>query len=477
MENNVPFNMYQDIFDHLADVVFILAVEGYEYKFLSVNPAFLQTTGLKSEQVIGKLASEVIPPESYQQVSAYYAKAIAERRPVRWHEVSDYPTGKKYGNVTVVPLFNKDGVCYALAGTVHDVTAVIEADIKMRETMERIGDGLVSFDKNMNYTFVNNKGGEFLERRPEDLIGKNYFKEYPEAQGTTFAKAYLEALNEQKYHEISDFYPSWNKWFENRIYPSKNGITIFFTDISQRVETEHELEEARRLANESLKAREHFLDIAAHELRNPVTTVYLMLKALLVDLKHDKTINEEHIEKLLVPAERLNRLVTELMDISRLQKQLVKLNKKQMNLTFLVKTWTQEMLLKYPDRKIHLHASDDEVMFNLDEVRIYQVFSNILDNALKYSPQTEPVDIYLENTASGCRLSVKDRGEGISEEALPLLFDPFVHAGHHIKVRHNGLGIGLAISKSIIELHGGRIDVESMLGKGSTFSIVLEKGK
>jgi PAS domain S-box-containing protein len=100
--------------------------------------------------------------------------------------------------------------------------------------LERISDGFVAFDAGMNYTYVNQKGGEILGRKPEDLVGKNYWEEYPEAKGTSFANAYVRALEAQEPIVLEEYYPPFRRWFENRIYPSSDGLAIFFTDVTER---------------------------------------------------------------------------------------------------------------------------------------------------------------------------------------------------------------------------------------------------
>lgn len=117
------------------------------------------------------------------------------------------------------------------------------------QLLERISDGFVAFDVQMNYTYVNARGGEFLGRKPEDLIGKNYWVEYPEAKGTVFANAYLRALKEQTPLQIEDYYEPFDRWFENRIYPSREGLSIFFHDVTDRKKAEQALRETQeRLA-------------------------------------------------------------------------------------------------------------------------------------------------------------------------------------------------------------------------------------
>jgi PAS domain S-box-containing protein len=111
------------IYDNVSDVIFYLGAEpGGRFRFLSVNPAFLAVTGLTAEQVVGKVVQEIIPEPSCSMVLDNYATAIREKRTVRWEETSEYPSGRKVGLVSVTPIFDSDGTCINLIGTVHDIT-------------------------------------------------------------------------------------------------------------------------------------------------------------------------------------------------------------------------------------------------------------------------------------------------------------------------------------------------------------------
>jgi PAS domain S-box-containing protein len=111
----------------------------------------------------------------------------------------------------------------------------------LSSVLERIKDGIVCFDAEMNYTYLNSYAGEILGRKPEDLIGKNYWKEFPEAKDTPFANAYVKALETQEPIILEDYYQPWDRWFENRIYPSKDGLSIFFSEITERKQAEEEI--------------------------------------------------------------------------------------------------------------------------------------------------------------------------------------------------------------------------------------------
>src|SRR5919109_4612257 len=126
------------IYETISDVAFLLSVEpGGRYRFVSVNTAFLQATGLKSDQVIGRYIEEVIPPASHELVLANYRKAIEERVPVMWEEVSVYPSGNKTAIVTVNAIYDDAGICTHLVGAVHDLTEIKKIEEELRASNER----------------------------------------------------------------------------------------------------------------------------------------------------------------------------------------------------------------------------------------------------------------------------------------------------------------------------------------------------
>lgn len=120
---------------NVRDVVFILGVEDGRFRFLEVNPAFLNATGLREDQVVGRLVEEVLPEPSLSLVLPRYRAAIAEQRTVRWEEVTPYPAGQKYGEVSVTPVVDADGRCRTLLGTVHDIT--LEARARALQALEK----------------------------------------------------------------------------------------------------------------------------------------------------------------------------------------------------------------------------------------------------------------------------------------------------------------------------------------------------
>ncbi|HMF44111.1 MAG TPA: histidine kinase, partial [Polyangia bacterium] len=132
--------------------------------------------------------------------------------------------------------------------------------------LERVSDGFTALDLSWRYTYVNSGGGRMLGRNAKDLIGKHIWTEFPEGRGQKFHLAYERAMEEQRPLQIREYYPPWNRWFENRIYPSPEGLSIFFTDVSQQVEAQEEL----RASNEQLRALAARLDAIREEERRGI---------------------------------------------------------------------------------------------------------------------------------------------------------------------------------------------------------------
>ncbi|EEF59685.1 ATP-binding protein [Pedosphaera parvula] len=172
------------IYNNTSDVIFYIGVEpDQRFRFLSVNPSFLATTGLSENQVTGKLVNEVIPEPSCSMVLGHYKQAIQERKTIRWEETSNYPSGKKVGMVSITPIFNPDGVCINLIGTVHDITErkqieeklerlVVERTAKLRDTIGELEAFSYSISHDLRAPLRSMQGfAEVLKEDCRDQIG------------------------------------------------------------------------------------------------------------------------------------------------------------------------------------------------------------------------------------------------------------------------------------------------------------------
>ena len=236
------------IYNTTKDSLFLISIKNNRYYFSSVNQSFLETTGLTEEQVVGKFIEEIIPEPSLSVVVNNYQTSIDKRQTIQWEETSTYPTGIKTGIVTITPVFESDGKCCMLVGAVNDITERIKAEeeiariYKEKETaLNRINDGVISLDNDWHYTFLNDAAMATHPEGKNEVIGKTIWEVHPELLNTAFSKKYEEAMRTKNVVEFEDYYMPTDTWFFVKVYPSPDGLTIFYKDITEQKKAEEAL--------------------------------------------------------------------------------------------------------------------------------------------------------------------------------------------------------------------------------------------
>jgi two-component system phosphate regulon sensor histidine kinase PhoR len=230
------------------------------------------------------------------------------------------------------------------------------------------------------------------------------------------------------------------------------------------------------------RQRDEFLSIAAHELRTPLTSILGTAQVLLRQLRRvteekplDLNSMKRGLERVNDQSLRINKLVSDLLDTSRIQAGQLEFSMQPANMTAIVRETVDGQSLAHPGRKIRLMVPDGPVLVLGDDVRLAQVLDNLLTNALKYSMEDAPVDVTVTLWDKQVYIAVRDYGDGIPPEAIPHLFERFYRVpGMEVKSESGlGLGLGLYITSTIVARHHGHIEVTAERGQGTTFHVYI----
>jgi PAS domain S-box-containing protein len=235
-----------------------------------------------------------------------------------------------------------------------------------------------------------------------------------------------------------------------------------------------DITEQERAIQKALRLREDFISVAAHELRTPLTTVFARLQLAERRLSrgdYDREALKRDVEIVRTGADRLRGLLERLLDISRIRSGRLELDRAPADLVALTRRVARE-LGENAGREITVRGpSSSNEPATVDAVRVEEVLTNLIDNAIKYGGADRPIDVDIAEEPTFVRVSVSDRGPGVAPEERALIFEPFHRASRDTR----GVGLGLHVAREIVRLHGGALAVEDRPGGGATFVLVLPK--
>jgi two-component system phosphate regulon sensor histidine kinase PhoR len=235
----------------------------------------------------------------------------------------------------------------------------------------------------------------------------------------------------------------------------------------------HDVTQFRRLE----KMRTEFVANVSHELKTPVTAVKGFAETLLDGALEDPELRHQFVQIIYNESDRLSRLVQDLLELSKLESGHSVFRFRPCDVNEIVEAAADSLRNQASQHglELNVHLADEPAVAEVAPERIQQVLVNLIANALAYTPAPGRVDVCVVNREDGVEVSVADTGIGIPEQDLPRIFERFYRVDKDRSRNTGGTGLGLAIVKHILEGHHTRIQVQSELGKGSTFSFVLPK--
>ncbi len=337
-----------------------------------------------------------------------------------------------------------------------------------RFVIRSLPSAVLTVDSELRITSFNPWAEEITGYVEEEVLGR-YCGEVLQG-GKCKSSCPLKAVLECKDHVVRIETTIENKWGET--IPVRMNTGGLFDDEGELIgglEAFHDISYLKVLERE----KNNMISMIAHDMRSPLISIDGFILRLLKRTSDDKTKN--YLNIMLREARKLESLIDEFLEFSRLQSGRLKLDFTETSLDRelheLCETYEPGALKR--GIKIELHSDEALPIIQADGKRLHRALSNLLDNAIKYSEEGGSIHITTQDKDEKIMVKIVDEGAGIDPRELPYIFDPF-HRGKEVKEK-DGFGIGLAAVRTIVEGHGGRIQVKSELDKGSMFTVVLPK--
>ncbi len=345
---------------------------------------------------------------------------------------------------------------------------------RSRSVFDSMTEGFALLSNDWTVLRMNDEGLRIARRAREDVLGKSHWALWPETVGTKAEQRYRRVMRTKapETWEYRQAYPDGGTaWIEVRVYPAgERDLAVFFRDVTQRKAVEQTLKEADRRKDE-------FLAMLAHELRNPLAPVGAAAQLLQSGRLDDARVRltSQIISRQVA---HMTHLIDDLLDVSRVTRGLVELDRAPLDVRHIVADAVEQAtpLIQARRHRLSLHLPPEPVTVLGDKKRLVQVLVNILNNAAKYTHEDGAIAVRVEARAGTVMFEVTDNGIGMTPALTAHVFDLFAQAERSADRSAGGLGLGLALVKNLVELHGGSVTCSSDgLDQGSTFCVCLPR--
>lgn len=493
-------SLLRNFFENLPDLIYYKDAEG---RMIDANSACCRHHNISMDEIRGKTDKDLYPGSRGEEYWAKEQRLMAKGNVLRQRECFTDDNGQiKYLDSIKIPLFSKSGRLLGLAGISRDVTSQMlgeQALVRARQESEHRAAFIQTIFDNLddqfyykdtqsrvlggNKAWIRHCGAESLD----DLIGKTDLELHPPPLGEELyngEQALIASGEKIRIRECHDLDDGSVNYVESIKCPMRNekgeviGLAGITRDITDQVENENALIEARQAAEVANEAKSMFLAMMSHEIRTPMNGV-IGAASLLSDTPLTP-LQSEFVRTINVSGENLLSLINDILDYSKIEAGKIVLEKASFSLRSCIEDSFDLFARSAAKKNLELfHYIDSSIPEALigDPSRLRQVIINLVGNAVKFTEKGEvglrAVLIDGDDEKCHMRISVRDTGIGIPDEAKKNLFQAFTQVEGSSTRRYEGTGLGLTISRRMIELMGGRIWFESALGEGTTFFFEL----
>jgi len=455
----------------------------------SWNAAAERLFGYTAVQAIGRHISLVIPPERITEEDDIVASLKAGKRIDHFETERVRSDGQRVQvSLTISPIRDASGAVVGASKIARDITERkrIEADREKFVTLienstDFIGmcdlDGIPFFINRAGLTMV---GLDDIAQAHRTPVPSFFF---PEDQHRIMREFFPSVLREG-HGEIEvrfrHFKTGEARWMAYKVLtlPGADGRPVAFATVSQDITERRRLEDNLRHVAEELsgadRRKNEFLAMLAHELRNPLAPISNAVRAL--SLHRDETAVDSASEMLERQVGQIIRLVDDLLDVSRISRGKIALRTERVELSRIIRQAVEatRALYRSMNQQLDVTLPPEPVYLNADPTRLAQVVGNLLNNACKFTDVGGRISLTVERAGAHIAIRVADNGVGIAAEHLAGIFEMFTQIESSLERSRSGLGIGLTLVKTLVEMHGGTVEARSEgVGRGSEFVVRL----
>jgi PAS domain S-box-containing protein len=457
---------------------------------LSWNAAAERLFGYPAADVVGRNITMIIPPDRISEEETIIANLAAGRRIEHFETERVAADGRRIAvSLTISPIRDQSGRVVGASKIVRDITEQRESQELLRKFMtlvEHSTDFIGLCDLQGIPFFVNRAGLAMVGLDDLDAARampvRSFF--FPEDQARIMDEFFPSALArghgevEVRFRNFKTGEAHW-MIYKVVVLPGAAGTPVAFATVSQEITARKQMEdELRRMAadlSEADRRKNEFLAMLAHELRNPLAPISNAARALRTGGRDEATLQAASglLERQVA---QMSRLVDDLLDMSRITLGKIALRKGRLELAPIVEQAVETVrgFAEAQGHELTVTLPRERILLDADPARLAQVIANLLHNACKFTDRGGHVWLTVEREDDEVAIRVKDNGIGIAPEHVPALFELFSQVDTSLERTRAGLGIGLTLVKSLVEMHGGAVTVHSEgPGRGTEFSVRL----
>ena len=476
---------FKQLVELAIDGIFVETKRG---EILDCNGAACRMFGYSKEEMVGLTIADLVPED--------FAKTLPEiitpeetTGDTAVERVNKKKDGTLFPTEISTKLFSLGGE-ERLIAYVRDITenkraqeALKASEENFRALFEHTLDGILVLDFEGNILSANEAVAKMTGTPLEKVIGSNIYNFLTPESKATAAEDQVNVYNDRggylssyKIHS-SKGETLWIEGLGTRImYRGSPANIVVIRDITVRKQAEETLINAKMAAEEANRTKSEFLANMSHELRTPLNSIIGFSDLISEGAPGPLTEKQSrYIEFISVSGRNLLRIINDILDLSKAEAGKIELEKEEFCVAKSIDKVISTMLPQTKEKNITLsHKPGTRALTAYaDPSKFEQIMYNLLSNATKFTNEGGSIDVYSEKSEEMVRITVRDTGIGISEENLDKIFNPFVQIDSSMKRSFEGTGLGLALVKKFVEMHGGNISVESKPGEGTAFFFEL----